>query len=201
MRPTLILMVKEPRPGRAKTRLGRDLGLVPAAWWFRHQTARLIREVGRDPRWRTWLAVSPDVEGMASRVWPADIARVPQGRGDLGARMRRLMIAALPGPVAVIGGDVPGITAGGIRDAFAMLGRCEAVFGPAEDGGYWLVGLARRGGRVPPGLFAGVRWSTADALADSLRTVEGARVGYVRSLRDVDTISDLRAVTGRARRP
>ena len=61
-------MVKEPHPGRVKTRLGRDLGLTRAAWWFRHQTRRLIRKLAQDQRWDTVLAVSPDVEGLESRV-------------------------------------------------------------------------------------------------------------------------------------
>jgi glycosyltransferase A (GT-A) superfamily protein (DUF2064 family) len=58
-RARLILMVKEPVPGRVKTRLGRGIGMVPAAWWFRHQTARLIRRL-EDPRWELVLAVTPD---------------------------------------------------------------------------------------------------------------------------------------------
>ena len=57
MRRTLVIMVKEPRPGRVKTRLGRDIGMVGAAWWFRHQTRSLIRRL-RDPRWQIVLAVA-----------------------------------------------------------------------------------------------------------------------------------------------
>jgi glycosyltransferase A (GT-A) superfamily protein (DUF2064 family) len=67
MTPTLIIMVKAPRPGRVKTRLGRGIGMGAAAWWYRHQTRTLIRRL-RDPRWQIVLAVSPDREGLASRV-------------------------------------------------------------------------------------------------------------------------------------
>ena len=49
IRPTLIVMVKEPRAGRVKTRLGKDIGLTAAAWWFRHQVKRLLRRID-DPR-------------------------------------------------------------------------------------------------------------------------------------------------------
>ncbi|HGG64530.1 MAG TPA: hypothetical protein ENK34_08155, partial [Rhodobacteraceae bacterium] len=73
-------MVKEPRAGRVKTRLGRDIGMVPAAWWFRHSVQRLLRNVA-DPRWNFLLAVSPDFEGLRSRVWPEHLQRIPQGRG------------------------------------------------------------------------------------------------------------------------
>jgi rSAM/selenodomain-associated transferase 1 len=184
-------MVKEPHPGRVKTRLGRDIGMVAAAWWFRHQTARLIRRL-TDPRWRLVLAVSPDVEGLTSRVWPEGVARVPQGGGDLGNRMGRLFRSLPPGPVIVIGADIPGVTAPHIAQGFAALGRSDAVLGPAPDGGYWLIGLARRQS-VPARLFHGVRWSTPTARADSEATLSGLRIAHIAALRDVDTAADLSA--------
>ena len=190
MRGQLIVMLKEPHPGRVKTRLGRDMGMVGAAWWFRHQVMRLLREID-DPRWQVTLAVSPDAEGLQSRVWPLRFARVAQGRGDLGDRMGRIMRSCPPGPVCIIGGDIPGIRAAHIARAFKALGRNEAVFGPAPDGGYWLVGLKRV--QVPATLFQGVRWSSEHALADTIQSLGGARVVLVDRLRDVDTIADLGA--------
>ena len=189
MRRTLIVMLKEPRAGRVKTRLGREIGMVPAAWWFRHTTRRLIRRL-QDPRWHLVLAVSPDVQGMASRCWPADVERWPQGHGDLGVRMARMLDHARPGPACVIGGDVPGITATKVWEAFRALGDHDAVFGPAYDGGYWLVGL-KHPRRQPPTLFKDVRWSTANALADSKASLAGLRIAEVARLRDVDTAEDL----------
>lgn len=188
LRKTLVVMVKEPRPGRVKTRLGRDIGMVGAAWWFRHQTRRVLRRL-RDPRWELVLAVSPDAEGLASRVWPADLARTPQGRGDLGDRMGVAFDAMPSGPVCIIGADIPGVSRAAVAEAFAALGSSEAVFGPAPDGGYWLVGLKRM--RRHKGLFEGVRWSSEFALRDSVTSLRGARVAYVRSLSDVDTVADL----------
>ncbi|PRY92853.1 hypothetical protein BCF33_1715 [Hasllibacter halocynthiae] len=184
----LVLMVKEPRPGRVKTRLGRDVGMVPAAWWFRRQTAALIRRL-RDPRWDLLLAVAPDAEGLASRVWPAGVPRVPQGGGDLGDRMGRLLRSLPPGPALICGADIPGIDRLAVAEAFAALGRAPAVLGPAPDGGYWCVGL-RRAAAPPARLFEGVRWSSPHALADTRATLPGAVL--VRTLRDVDTAADLR---------
>ncbi len=186
---TLVIMVKEPRPGRVKTRLGRDIGMVGAAWWFRHQTRSLILRL-RDPRWQIVLAVSPDREGMNSRVWPADLPRMAQGRGDLGDRMGRMLRAAQNGPVCLIGADIPGITRGHIARAFRALGQAEMVFGPSLDGGYWLVG-AQRYGALPSGLFRDVRWSTEHALEDTRNSVRGCRVALLDNLRDVDTVADL----------
>jgi len=186
---TLVIMVKEPRAGRVKTRLGRDLGMTAAAWWFRHQSRALIRRV-QDPRWQVVLAVAPDKAGLNSRVWPAHLPRWPQGRGDLGDRMGRMLRAAAPGPVCVIGADIPGIRPVHIADAFRTLGNHDAVFGPAPDGGYWLVGL-KRARPVPPTLFANVRWSTQHALADTIATLPDHRIARIATLNDVDTIDDL----------
>lgn len=185
-------MLKDPRPGRVKTRLARDIGPIAATWWVRHQTARLLRRL-RDPRWDLVLAVAPDVAGLTSRAWPADLERIPQGPGDLGARMARVMRSRPPGPVCIVGGDIPGITRAHLARAFASLGRHDAVFGPAPDGGYWLIGL-KRTRAIPAAFLQDVRWSTRHALADSCATLPDSRIGLVDTLRDVDTADDLRAV-------
>lgn len=189
MKRTLVVMVKEPRPGRVKTRLGRDIGMTAAAWWFRHQTRRLVREVN-DPRWHTVLAVTPDLEGLQSRNWPAHLPRWPQGQGNLGDRMAQMLRSAPPGPVCIIGADIPAIRASHIETAFKTLGSHDAVFGPASDGGYWLIGL-KRVRAVPFHIFANVRWSTRHALADTRVTLPDHRIAIVASLSDVDTVHDL----------
>lgn len=189
MKPTLLLFVKEPRPGRVKTRLGREIGMTNACWWFRHQTRELIRRLGLDPRWRTVLAVAPD-GAIASRAWPGYLPRWPQGPGDLGARMARGLRAMGPGPALVIGGDIPGIHPHHIAKAIGLFGDHDAVLGPAPDGGYWLVGL-RRPSLAPANLFKGVRWSGPHAMDDTARSMVGLRVGYADTLADIDTAADL----------
>jgi rSAM/selenodomain-associated transferase 1 len=187
-KPTLVIMVKVPRPGRVKTRLGHDIGLVPAAWWFRHQVARLLRGI-EDPRWHVVLAVAPDVEGLKTRCWPERFERWPQAQGDLGDRMVRMMRRA-GGPVCVIGADIPGVTRHHIADGFAALGRNDVVFGPAPDGGYWLFGV-KLGSVLHPRMLRGVRWSTPYALADTRAAFLGKRIATVTTLADVDTADDL----------
>jgi rSAM/selenodomain-associated transferase 1 len=188
-------MLKDPRPGRVKTRLGRDIGLVPATWWFRHQVSRLLRHV-QDPRWSIVLAVAPDRQGMASRSWPSHLPRVPQGQGDLGARMMRAVRAMPPGPVCVIGSDIPDITPKRLEEAFGALGSNDAVFGPADDGGYWLVGFAQRARNTKTAL-RGVRWSGPHALKDSAQSLGGCRIAHVAQLADVDSLADLKRLSGR----
>ena len=97
---------------------------------------------------------------------------------------------APPGPVCLIGADVPGIDRQRIAEAFAALGRNDMVFGPAPDGGFWLIG-AKRGATLSPRVFDGVRWSTRHALADTRAKLPGKRIGLVATLRDVDTADDL----------
>ena len=182
-------MVKEARPGRVKTRLGREIGMTAAAWWFRHQSASALRRL-RDPRWNLSIAVTPDREGMASRVWPAELPRIPQGRGDLGDRMARLL--RTHPIVLVVGADIPGLRRHHIARALRRLRESDAVLGPATDGGFWAIGW--RGAAGPPAtLFRGVRWSTSHALADTLASIPRARVALADTLSDVDTAADLAA--------
>ncbi|MFK7754055.1 MAG: DUF2064 domain-containing protein [Sedimentitalea sp.] len=194
---TLVVMLKEPRPGRVKTRLGRDIGMVPAAWWFRHQAASLVRRL-RDPRWQIVLAVAPDHAGLRSRIWPGDLVRVPQGQGDLGRRMLGAM-ARFRGDVCLIGADIPGVTRVEIARAFGALGGRDVVFGPASDGGFWLIGQAAHL-RLARHRLGGVRWSSKHALADSCAALPGRRIAHVDVLGDVDTARDLLAMTRPDRR-
>ena len=189
----LVIMVRAPRLGTGKRRLARDLGAL-AAWRFqRRMLGQVLRRLARDPRWTTWLAVTPDRaarnSGHWAGHWSAPVRNIPQGAGGLGPRMARLLRARPPGPVVVVGSDIPDLHAGHIARAFRALGRHDWVFGPAADGGYWLVGARRR--RALWRTFDAVRWSGPHALADSLANLEGARVALLEQLHDVDTGEDL----------
>ena len=185
--PRLVVMVKAPRPGRVKSRLARDIGAVEAVRFYRVATAALLRRLADDRRWQCILAVTPEAE-LSARLWPADLARIAQGRGDLGDRMQAVFDSLPPGPVAIIGSDIPALDRRHVAAAFALLGGHDAVFGPAADGGYWLVGLRRRP-RVPR-IFANVRWSGPYALADTLANCRDLRVGFLETLHDVDTVRE-----------
>jgi rSAM/selenodomain-associated transferase 1 len=195
--PTVIVFVKEPRPGRVKTRLARDIGRTTAAQWYRTQTARLLREIAYDPRWTAVLAVSPDHAGLHSRFWPANIKRVAQGSGDLGQRMARSLNAAPPGRALIIGSDIPHLGARHIAAALNRLHHNDVVFGPASDGGYWAVGVRKGAGTLPRDTFANVRWSTEHALEDSIASFGSARIGLADRLDDVDTYADLKRLSDR----
>lgn len=192
-------MVKAPVAGRSKTRLARDIGVGAATAFARHALRITLLRLARDPRWETILAVAPDA-ARKTLASPYRTARIGQGGGDLGARMQGLAARMLPGPVVIVGSDIPGMTPRHIARAFHALGSADAVFGPAADGGFWLVGFRRRPQCASP--FAGVRWSSAETLADTLANLAGAGagVGFTATLQDVDDGAALRSTAGSAGR-
>lgn len=130
--------------------------------------------------------MTPDRSGP----WPPHVRAIGQGRGDLGQRLAHVVRSLPRGPVVIIGTDIPGIGAPHIASAFDALTGHDAVFGPAPDGGYWLVGLRRVPRvRLP---FAPVRWSSEHALADTVRNLGEARVASLDVLEDVDDGAALR---------
>lgn len=191
----LVIMVKLPIAGRVKTRLAREVGAVRATMFYRHAMREVVARLSRQPFWRTLLIVDPD-SATASRMLPQGPERAGQGRGDLGVRMQRPMRALPPGPVCVIGTDVPDISVADVRRAFRSLGGNDAVFGPAEDGGFWLVGL-RRAPRVIDPYRGRVPWSRPDTLARTLANLTTYRVASTTRLHDVDSAADLARNRGR----
>lgn len=188
MRPVLVIMAKEPVAGRVKTRLAESLGTAAATGIYRTMQSSAIARLAHDPRWRTVLSLAPD-HAVASRVFPSGMTRVAQGGGDLGARMQRIFDTVGRGPLIIIGTDIPALVPRDIADAFRALQRCDAVLGPARDGGYWLIGLRRFPRVLKP--FADVRWSSAFARSDTEANLKTASLAILRTLDDLDTAEDL----------
>ena len=185
MRRYLILFVRAPAYGSGKRRLARDIGDSAALHFERLMLARLLRRLGRDERWTIRIAVAPDRARHRQRLWPRGVPVIGQGGGDLGERMRRTLAACPPGPAVLVGTDIPALGAQHIAEAFRVLGRHDLVFGPARDGGFWLVG-ARRSPCLPP-LFGKVRWSSPHALDDTLANLpRRLSIGFAAKLDDVD---------------
>lgn len=183
----LVLFTRAPRLGRVKRRLAASLGAVAALRFHRAAMATTLARFGRHPSFRLWLAVTPDDAGGIANAWPRakGVARLRQGPGDLGRRMGRVVRVLPPGPVVIVGSDIPEARVGDVRDAFRALTRFDAVFGAAGDGGYWLVGFRRV--VLPFCPFRDVRWSSAHALQDTLRNLGPcSRVARVATREDVD---------------
>lgn len=187
MRPVIIVFARAPRLGTVKRRLARGIGDRAALRFHQATLASLLWRLSRDRRLETVLAVTPD---RAFVRLPPGVRRIDQGRGDIGQRMHAALARFPRRPAAVIGSDIPAATVGDVMAGFRALGSADAAFGPATDGGYWLVAL---GPRRPARPFADARWSTRHALADTLRNFTGRRVALLRPLSDVDTIEAWRA--------
>lgn len=186
----VVIFAKAPVRGTVKTRLARDIGDDAALALYLHMLHGVVARLsGAD--WHLRLAVTPDDSVADDTLWPKGVARVAQGDGDLGVRMLRALNRARQGtPVIVVGSDIPALGARQVARAFAALHDKPMVFGPAEDGGFYLVGASSR---PPAGLFEGVTWSTGSVLADSLATCPPGAAALIDPLADLDDLASLAA--------
>ncbi|NPD68747.1 glycosyltransferase [Lichenicola cladoniae] len=183
--PRLVLFTRYPDPGRAKTRLIPAIGAAAAASLHRRLTERAVatlRAAGRSIELRTTGA-----DPCRFSAWLGDgLAPTDQGEGDLGQRLDRA--AALP-PVILLGADVPDLQVRHLEAAASALETYPAVIGPAEDGGYYLLGLAR----PMPFLFDAMPWGTERVLAETMARLDrhGASYATLETLADLDRPEDL----------
>jgi rSAM/selenodomain-associated transferase 1 len=186
----LIIFVKAPRRGAVKTRLARAIGEEAARGAYEKMVEELVERLASIPT--VELRFTPDDAVTEIRQWRRDNWHLrPQGEGDLGQRLERAFADAFANGaqyVAVIGSDCPAITPDDIRSAWTVLETNDVVLGPAQDGGYWLIGL----GEPRPALFQTIDWSTDKVLKQTLRRARARnlKVELLRELSDVDTESD-----------
>ncbi|MFF4843596.1 TIGR04282 family arsenosugar biosynthesis glycosyltransferase [Streptomyces collinus] len=185
---TLLVIAKEPRPGRVKTRLTPPFSPEQAAGLAEAALADTLRAVAGAPAARRLLVL----DGRPGRWLPPGFEVVPQCAGGLDARLADAF-ARCSEPALLIGMDTPQVTPDLLTVDFA---DCDAWFGPAEDGGFWALGLAR----PEPGLLRGVPMSTpvTGAVQRERLVAAGLRVRDLPQLRDVDTAADARAVAALA---
>lgn len=190
----LVVVTKAPIPGRVKTRLTPVVSPADAAQLARALLEDTLRQVGSIPHTHLVVAVEPpEAVPFMQEIAPC-VEIVPQAAGDLGARMSALVedrFARGASAVLLIGSDHPTLPQEQIEQAIQWLreGDDQAVIGPAEDGGYYLIGLTQ----PHPELFSRIAWSGPTVLQDTLTRARGAGLS-VRQLsvaRDVDTLDDL----------
>ncbi|WP_425839501.1 TIGR04282 family arsenosugar biosynthesis glycosyltransferase [Streptomyces fractus] len=184
----LLVIAKEPRPGRVKTRLTPPFTPQEAAELAEAALADTLEAVAQAPAARRVLVL----DGAPGPWLPPGFEVVPQCAGGLDERLAAAF-AGCAGPALLIGMDTPQVRPDLLTVDFA---DCDAWFGPALDGGFWALGLAD----PDPGLLRGVPMSTAHTgAAQRARLVEaGLRVSDLPPLRDVDTAEDAEAVAAEA---
>ena len=187
-RPRLIIFAKAPVFGHAKTRLAKGVGKVHAKRHYRAMTRKILRCL-KDPRWSLAIATARTNPHMRVPDWDG-ISQFPQVSGSLSPRLAAVF--AQRGPTVVIGTDSPQVRPSDIADAFKHMDDKTVVFGPASDGGFWLIGLL---GPAPSRLFYNIRWSHDKTLEDMERNCAalGYRLHHLRTLTDIDDIDALRA--------
>ncbi|GLQ19688.1 DUF2064 domain-containing protein [Algimonas porphyrae] len=190
-RPELFVFAKRPAMGAAKTRLSRDIGPVHAQRHYRAMTAQILRNV-TDPRWDTTLYVTPKMSVGRVPAWAGFDQRAQPG-GSLSPRLAELF-SGPPRPVLVIGTDCPQVRANDIAEAIQALKKAPFVFGPASDGGFWLMGAHAP---LPTDTFDRIRWSSEHTLSD-LEGRIGGHVAKLRMLTDVDDLHGLQVWKRRA---
>jgi rSAM/selenodomain-associated transferase 2/rSAM/selenodomain-associated transferase 1 len=195
-RVTLQIFAKNPLPGLVKTRLAAAIGTDEAAAHYvglvEHTLATAVaaRAAGVVDRVELWG--TPDVAAPAFTAWAArfGVALEAQAGDDLGARMRHALHSAVSaGSCALlVGTDCPALDVAYLSQAVAALEEHDAVFGPAEDGGYVLVGLARA-----VDAFAGVPWSSPYTMAATRAKLDAQHLRWheLPALWDVDSPADL----------
>lgn len=181
---TFLVIAKEPRPGRVKTRLTPPFTPREAAKLAEAALTDTLRTVAATPARRRVLVL----DGAAGPWLPPGFDVVPQCTGGLDERLAAAF-AGCDGPALLIGMDTPQVTPALLTVDFA---GCDAYFGPAEDGGFWALGLAH----PDPELLRGVPMSTpaTGAVQRARLAVAGLRVRDLPRLRDVDTVGDAEAV-------
>jgi rSAM/selenodomain-associated transferase 1 len=193
MTDSVIVMARAPRLGTVKTRLAVELGEERALAIHRAMTERAIG-AATGLSCAVTVAYTPADAGEEMRSWLGDrFDFAPQQGSELGARMTAAIEARLLAGarrVVVIGTDCPTLDAGTLQEALAALETHDVVFGPAADGGYYLVGV-----RAPQRtIFDRVPWSSEQTLAISLARAAdaGLSVALLDEMRDVDTAADWR---------
>jgi rSAM/selenodomain-associated transferase 1 len=192
------ILARVPRVGQGKSRLAASVGAEMAAALSRAFLLDIVRELGHDDRWSCALFVEPPDECDEAAALTGIADARPQSGGSIGSRMAAAASSLADGgarAVVLAGSDVPLLEASDVAQALGTLGRHDMVFGPAGDGGYYLVGLGPAVLETGLGtLFTdAIPWSTSVVLEESERIARGLgwSVAQIRPLSDVDTAHDL----------
>ena len=173
--------------GAVKQRLAKDIGKQAALEFYYETLSSLIPRLHGGP-WELRLSVA--TKGDEHDQLFQNMSATVQADGDLGFRMQSELSRLNGSNRIIIGSDIPDIESSHVQTAFDSLVDHDMVFGPATDGGFWLVGCANSfhvDYAIHSTFMKNVRWSTQYALADTLATLpDDTKVGKVATLSDVD---------------
>ncbi len=190
-------MAKAPLSGAAKTRLAPALGEAGAAALAQRLLSHALEQALTAGIGPVTLWTAPDASHPAFvRAQQQGATLAVQGAGDLGARMAQVFashFAHADAPLLLMGTDAPALDAAMLQRAAAALSGVDAVFVPAHDGGYALVGLRAASPPLLAALFAGMTWSTSRVMADTRRRLAEGGFSHTElpAVHDIDEPADL----------
>jgi len=198
----VLLFIRAPEQGRVKTRLEKKLGAATVLALYRCFVEDIIETISAGG-YELMVFFSPPDKASVVREWLGETIPIrPQTGRTLGEKMRNAfsyVFAADVDQAILMGSDFPDLDPGIIAEAFAFLQKKEAVIGPAEDGGYYLIGF--RKDAFDGGVFSGIDWGTATVFRETMQRFRDANLGshVLPSWRDIDTPDDLAAFHQRNR--
>lgn len=185
---TLLIFIKNPEKGKAKTRLAQGVGEERALQIYQALLGH-TRKVAQGVKAKRLLFYSSFIDEQDE--WTADDfeKRLQEG-DDLGERMQLAFAEGFRkgGPVVIIGSDCAQLTSELVEEAIDHLQRHDFVIGPAEDGGYYLLGMRT----FMPAVFEGINWSTAEVFSTTLQRLGAHNWSYelLPVLSDIDFEED-----------
>jgi len=185
----LLLFTRRPELGKCKTRLAKKIGDLKAlevySYLLQH-TANVTKNLNVDKQ--VWYATQP----VENDIWNRDFyTKKAQHGEDLGARMSYAFAEGFQEgyhKILIVGSDLLDINAALIEDAFEKLDKTDFVLGPAQDGGYYLLGMKS----FRKEIFEDKNWSTASVFNDTLISMGDKSVTLLETLNDIDEYEDMK---------
>ena len=200
----VILFVKLPEKGRVKSRLALHIGEDAALHLYENMVLDVL-DMLKKGRFPFRICFTPlDAHDQMAGWLGQEYDYLPQNGDNLGDRMEDAFDSVFAGGVQealLIGSDIPGLTTDVIDEAFAALLKNDAVIGPADDGGYYLIGFRKKS--FAPGIFHDIAWSTGTVFRETMAKLreESLKVHVLPELTDIDTVEDLKKLMSQAACP
>jgi rSAM/selenodomain-associated transferase 1 len=200
----VILFVKLPEKGKVKSRLAQCMNEDLVLLLYENMVLDTIDMLTRGRFPFRICFTPPDARDRIMEWLGQEYRSLPQTGDDLGDRMEGAFACVFAGEVEealLIGSDIPGLTTDMIEEAFAALLANDAVIGPADDGGYYLIGFRKKS--FEPDIFHDMAWSTGTVFRETLDKLHDVllKVHVLPELTDVDTVEDLKTFMSQVKSP
>lgn len=193
---SVVIFAKNPKPGNVKTRIGIFLGHDYSCQIYEAMLLDLIEKIRFQNSWSCHFYIYPpdEIKSFGDTYNLSPDCVFPQQGPDLGIRMYNSFVEQInlgADEIICIGSDIPAISLDHIDSAFSILSSSDSVFGPAADGGYYLIGFRKKA--VSDFYFSEIKWSSCTVFSDTVDRI--ALMGFthksINTLRDLDDLSDL----------